>query len=138
MKCETEKGYMSQSENWDDARAWGDGSMYANGMTDSNSLADDSALVSTTPSGMSTNWADAFKSAIPVLASVYQQRQLTKLNVARTQRNLAPMTAQEYANYYQPPSAQVQVGATADTKRLMLYGALAVAALVGLRAAKVI
>lgn len=138
MKYEAENSYLHQHGRWDNARAWNDGSMYATGVTDSNSLADDDALVSTTPSGMSTNWADAFKSAIPVLASVYQQRQLTKLNVARTQRNLAPMTAQDYANYYQPPSAQVQVGATADTKRLMLYGAIAVAALVGLRAAKVI
>ena len=69
MKFETENSYLHQHGQWDNAQAWNDGSMYATGMTDNNSLADDSALVSTTPSGESTNWADAFKSAIPVLAS---------------------------------------------------------------------
>lgn len=138
MKHETESQYVNPYAQWDNHRAWNEGSMYSVGLTDNNSLADDEAIMSTTPSGGSTSWADAFKSAVPILASVYQQRQLTKLNVARINRNQAPLTAQEYAVAYQPPSAQVQVGATADTKRLMLYAALGVAALVGLRAAKVI
>lgn len=94
----------------------------------------DATAAMTTPSGASTTWADAFKSALPVLASAYQQRQLTKLNVARINRNQPPLTAEEYA----PMAAQVRVGTTDDTKKLLMYAAVGIAALVGLRAAKVI
>lgn len=136
MKHETELNYLAPNESMDDADAWSNGCMYSVGLGD-DTVGDDS-IMATTPSGASTNWADAFKSAMPLLASVYQQRQMTNLNIARINRNQPPLTAREYASVYQPPSAQVQIGATQDAKRLMLYAALGIAALVGLRAAKVI
>lgn len=136
MKYETERNYLVSNESIDDAGAWDDGSMYSVGLND-DGVGDD-ALMTTTPSGASTSWADAFKSAVPILASVYQQKQLTKLNVARINKNQAPLTAQEFSSVYQPASAQVQFGATSDMKKVMLYAALGIAALVGLRAAKVI
>lgn len=142
VKYESERDYCCRNEMVDNPRGWQTGAMYATGLGEDESGGD--AIVMTTPSGIptlsstSSSWADAFKSAVPILASVYQQRQLTKMNVARINRNQAPLTAQEYATTYQPPSAQVQFGATQDAKRLMLYAALGVAALVGLRAAKVI
>lgn len=136
MKYETERNYLAQNESMDNAGAWANGTMYNIGLGD-DGVGDDE-IMNITPSGQSTSWADAFKSAIPVLASVYQQKQLTQMNLARINRNQPPLTAQEYATVYQPPSAQVQVGATADAKRMMIYAALGIAALVGLRAAKVI
>jgi hypothetical protein len=136
VKYETERNYLAQNESIDNAGAWANGSMYGLGTSD-DGVGDDE-IMNITPSGQSTSWADAFKSAIPVLASVYQQKQLTQMNLARINRNQPPLTAQEYATVYQPPSAQVQFGATSDAKRMMLYAALGIAALVGLRAAKVI
>lgn len=138
MKHETERSYVDHYGQWDNPRAWDSGAMYFVGQSDRHELGDAEAVMSTTPSGNSTSWADAFKSAIPTLAAVYQQRQLTKLNLARINRNQPPITAREYAEVYQPPAAQVQVGATSDTKKLMLYAAIGVAALVGLRVARVI
>lgn len=145
MKYETEHNYVASNESMDDARAWDNGSMYSVGLNDDGVGEED--MMTMTPSGEATTssgwgsastWSDALKSTLPILASVYQQRQLTQLNLARINRNQPPITAQEYATVYQPPSAQVQLGATTDAKRLMLYAALGIAALVGLRAAKVI
>lgn len=102
----------------------------------------DASIVNITPSGNTTRqetpwYESAIKTALPVLANVYQQREMTKMNIARMNRGLSPLTGSQYAQF-QPPTAQVQFGATADAKKLMLYAAIGVAALVGLRAAKVI
>lgn len=136
MKHESERKYVAHNESIDDAAAWANGSMYGVGLGDD--MIGTDAIMAVTPSGAGTSWADAFKSSLPVLTSMYQQRQLTRLNIARINRNQAPYSAEEYGRVYQPPSAQVQFGATSDTKRLMLYAAIGLAALVGLRAAKVI
>lgn len=138
MKYESERAYCCANELVDNPRMWQSEAMYIGGLHDDDSLSNDAAVMMTTPSGSSTSWADAFRSAVPLLASVYQQRQFTRMNIARINQNQPPLTAGEYAAVYQPPSAQVQFGATADAKRLMLYAAIGLAALVGLRAAKVI
>ena len=104
----------------------------------------DATTVMMTPSGAPTKQAEPawyetlIKTAVPAIATAYQQRELTKLNIARMNSGQAPLTAAQYAAVYQPPSAQVQIGATSDTKRLLMYAAIGVAALVGLRAAKII
>lgn len=138
MKHESERCYVARNEMVDDYRNWMNGCMYSVGLSDDGSVGEDASVMMSTPSGASTSWGDIFKSALPVLTSAYQQRALTKMNIARINMNQQPLTAREYAAVYQPPSAQVQFGATADTKRLMLYAVVGLAALVGLRAAKVI
>ena len=96
-----------------------------------------------TPSGQPTRQNESpwyqtlIQTAVPALTTVYTQNQLTKMNIARINAGQAPLTASEYAAVYQP-AAQFQVGPDAATKRLMAYGAVALLALVGLRAAKVI
>ena len=131
MKHEQERRYVARNESIDDAEAWNSGAMYHQGLRDYG-MTTDASIMSTTPSGYSTSWSDTIKAAIPVLASAYQQKQLVDLNIARINKNLPPLTPDQF------PATQVQVGATADTKRLMLYAAFGIAALIGLRAAKVI
>jgi hypothetical protein len=105
---------------------------------------DDEGAANTTPSGAATRQADApwyetlAKTVVPAALSIYQQQQLTKLNLARINTGQPPINAQDYARQYQPPSAQVQFGPDAGAKKLMMYGGLALLGYVGLRAAKVI
>lgn len=138
MNYESEQGYVSRAESIDDPRAWQSGRMYATGLSGDSMGEGDDIVMAATPSGASTSWADAIKTAAPILASAFQQQQLTKLNVARISANQPPLTASEFSRVYQPPSAQVQFGVTSDAQRLMLYGAAGLAALVALRALKVI
>lgn len=138
-KIEAEVDYVFPEGRANDPRAWGSERMYFLG----EDSADPSAIM-VTPSGNATRQAEApwyqtlIQTAVPAISTLYAQREMTKLNLARINKGQPPLTAQQYAAVYQPPSAQVQFGATADTKKLMLYAALGVAALVGLRAAKVI
>lgn len=115
----------------------------------SNGLGEDAGesvlMVTTTPSGQptrqaesSTDWGAVVNTALPVLANVYQQQQLTRMNVARINAGQPPITASDWARTYQPPSAQVQVGVTNRAEKMIMFGGLAVLALVGLRAAKII
>ena len=148
MKHESERDYVSRAEMIDNAGAWERGSMYSRGLGGDSMGEGDDDLMAVTPSGAATSWSapsaaaaswtDAFKTAAPILASVLQQGQLTKLNVARINANQPPLTAQEYARVYQPPSAQVQFGVTENAQRGLLYVGIGLAALVGLRAFKVI
>lgn len=78
-------------------------------------------------------WDTAVKAIVPAVASAYQQAQLTKINVARMQQGLQPLTAQQYSASYQVPAAQVQFGMDEGTKKLFMWGALG---LVGLYIAK--
>jgi hypothetical protein len=81
-------------------------------------------------SAPATPWYDTLaKTITPVIASTYQQAQLTKLNVARMQQGLQPLTAQQYAANYQVPAAQVQVGMDAGTRQLVTYGLIGLAGL---------
>jgi len=139
MKREGELDYLYPEGRANDPRAWSSERMYFLG----EDSADPSAIM-VTPSGAPTRQAETpwyqtlIQTAVPALTTLYAQREMNKLNVARINRGQAPLTSAQYAAAYQPPSAQVQFGATADAKKLMLYAALGVAALVGLRAAKVI
>lgn len=101
-------------------------------------------MVTTTPSGEPTrqsgtpvDWGQMINAIVPTALSVYQQSQLTRMNVARINAGQQPLTAQEFS-YYRVPSAEVQIGATAQTQKLMLYAALGLGGLVALRAAKII
>lgn len=101
-------------------------------------------MVTTTPSGAPTrqgtdvDWGSVINTALPTVMNVYQQRQLTRMNVARINAGQAPITADEFGASYRVPTAEVQIGATAQTQRLVMFMGLGVLALVGLRAAKII
>jgi hypothetical protein len=101
-------------------------------------------MVTTTPSGEptrqspDTDWGAVARSVIPSVMSVYQQAQLTRMNVARINAGQQPLSAQEFGANYRVPSAEVQIGATAQTQRLMMFAGLGVLGLVALRAAKII
>lgn len=82
-----------------------------------------------------SSWVDAFKETLPVIASVYQQREFNKMNQALINTGKAPLSADQYMRT-QAPTATVDVGS--QTQKLVLYVGLGVLALVGLRAAKVI
>lgn len=102
------------------------------------------ALVATTPSGAptrqstDTDWGQIISGAIPVLLSAYQQQQMTKINVARINNGMPPLSTAEYVSVYRPPAAEVQVGATPRTEKLVMFGGLALLVIIGLRAAKII
>lgn len=83
-------------------------------------------------------YESVLRSTLPVLASTYQQQQLTKLNVARINQGLPPLDASAYARQYMVPAAQVQVGPTAEGQRMLLYVGLGIAGLIALKAFKVI
>jgi hypothetical protein len=101
-------------------------------------------MVTTTPSGETTrqgggtDWGSIITGALPTLLSVYQQRELTRMNVARINAGQPPLSVQEYTSNYRVPSAEVQVGVAPNAQRMLMFGGLAVLALVGLRAAKII
>lgn len=106
--------------------------------------ADDSTLLTVTPSGSTTRqgetpWYESLiKTAVPVLASAYQQNQMTKLNLARINQGQPPLTAEQYASVYQPVGARVEVGASSALMKALLFAGAGVAVIVGLKAAKVI
>lgn len=113
------------------------GGLGADPTTDPNAL-------TVTPSGNTTRqgekpWYETLiQTTVPVLASAYQQNQMTKLNIARINQGQPPLSAEQYAAVYQPPSAQVQLGPDAAMKKVLMFGGLGLLAFFGLRAAKVI
>lgn len=138
-----------------DPRTWASERMFFAGLGE----ADDSSMTDVTPSGVATRqaevvfptvtvtgkrpaetpwWQPVLQAAVPVLTTAYAQNQMTKVNIARINQGQAPLTATQYAAVYQPPSAQVQVGPTAQATNMLLWIGGGLALLVGLRAAKVI
>lgn len=106
---------------------------------------EETLFVTTTPSGeptrqssSSTDWGAVANAVVPALLNAYGQQQLTRLNVARINNGMPPITANEYVSTYRPPTAELQIGATQSTQRLVMFMGLGVLALVGLRAAKII
>jgi hypothetical protein len=101
-------------------------------------------ITTSTPSGAATrqsggtDWGAVFSAAVPTAMSVYQQNQLTRMNVARINAGRAPLSADEFGANFRVPSAEVQIGASAQMQKMMLYAGLGVLALVGLKAAKII
>jgi hypothetical protein len=56
------------------------------------------------------------------LLTLQQQKELNEANLQRAQRGLTPLSPQQFA-------PQVNVGMSADTKKLLIYGGIAAAAL---------
>lgn len=81
-------------------------------------------------------YASLAKALVPAAANVYQSAQLNKLNIARAQQGLAPISGAQFAQL-QPPTATVQVGPSAQAQQWMKYGAIGVGALVLLKVLKV-
>jgi hypothetical protein len=74
------------------------------------------------------DYVTAIKTALPILANVYQQDQLNRLNVSRMSAGLPPLTGAEYARNYSMPAAQVQVDTSAQVRNLVLFGGAVVIA----------
>lgn len=129
MNRETERGYMAGVHTIDQAGRWEKEGGYFPGLGD-----DESG----TMSNDSSTWVDALTAVLPVAATIYQQDQFAKMNRELISQGKPPISAQQYMQVYQPASAQVQVGPTADAKRWIMYGGIGLLALVGLRAAKII
>lgn len=97
-----------------------------------------------TPSGAITrqggdvDWGAIANAVLPTALSVYQQQQLTRLNVARINSGQQPLTAAQYSAMYQPPTAQVQFGTTPQGEKLLTFGAIGVAIYLGLKALKIV
>jgi len=70
-----------------------------------------------------TPWYETLiKTAIPALSTVYMQKQLTKINVARLNAGQSPLTAEEFSATYQPNAANVSVGPDRTATRLVIAG----------------
>lgn len=142
MNRETERQYCDEDHDVDDPKRWGSEGGYFPGLgADGGELVD----FTVTPSGESTrqtgssssSWVDAFTAALPAVAGIVQQREYNKMNLALINRGQPPISPSQY-QVMQPTTAKVAVGPTADAKKWLVYAAVGVAALVGLRAAKVI
>jgi hypothetical protein len=106
------------------------------------------SVVMMTPSGQTSappsgggildSLARSVSAVLPTLASVYQQKKFTDLNIARANQGLQPLSVQQYASAYQVPLAQVQVGPNDQAKKLLMIGGGVLVGLVALRALKVI
>ena len=98
----------------------------------------DEAIIATSTPGQADKaepwYSSVLRSTLPVLATTYQQQQLTKLNIARIGQGLPPLSAQEYAQSYMVPAAQVQVGPTQEAQRLLIWGGAALLLFLGFRA----
>lgn len=124
MKREMELHYVNRAEHMDDAKQWNNEAGYFPG------LGDDTA-------DTTSSWVDAFKEVLPAVASVYQQDQFNKMNIALINAGKPAVSAAQYmANL--PVTANVALGPTADAKKWIIYAGVGLLALVGLRAAKVI
>lgn len=119
---------MKAHEFIDDANRWGSEYGYFRGegtLNDGETPAAD------------TNWADVLKATLPAVAGVYQQRELNKMNQALINTGRPPMTAEQFMQT-QAAAGQVNVGMSADTKRIVMIAGLGLLAIIGLKAAKVI
>lgn len=68
------------------------------------------------------SWMDALQRSLPILAATYQQKQILDVQVERARQGLPPLNASQYA-------AGVQVGLSSDTQKMLIFGALGIAAL---------
>jgi hypothetical protein len=72
------------------------------------------------------DYVTAIKTALPILANVYQQDQLNRLNIQRMSKGLPPISGAEYAQTYAMPTAQVQVDASTQVRNLMIFGGVVI------------
>lgn len=64
------------------------------------------------------SWVDSLARLLPILATTYQQRQLLSVQVERARAGLAPLDVSAYTPGF-------NVGLSADTKQLLIYGGIA-------------
>lgn len=83
------------------------------------------------PSAAKPWYETVIQTAVPALATAYQQRLLTQTNIARINAGLAPLTAEQYAAVYQPPTAQVTVGPNQSATRAMWFFGVGILGLMG-------
>ena len=67
-------------------------------------------------------WMQTLARSLPILTATYQQRQLLQVQVDRARAGLPPLDVSNYG-------AGVQVGLSKDTQKMLLYGAVGIAAL---------
>lgn len=68
------------------------------------------------------SWTDTLQRSLPILVATYQQKQILDVQMQRAKAGLPPLDASQYA-------AGVQVGLSSDTQKMLLFGALGIAAL---------
>jgi hypothetical protein len=125
MNRESELHYVNRHESVDNSNRWNREAGYFRGLGDDTTTTDTST------------WVDAIKEVLPAVASVYQQDQFNKANIALINQGKPPMSAQQYMAT-QPPTANVVVGPNSTAQKALIYGGIALLAIVGLKAAKVI
>lgn len=132
----SELAYTFPQQNTDRPRRWASESGYFRGLGED---AGEAAVMIQPAASVERPWYQTLvDTLVPAAASVYQQRELTKLNTERLRAGMPMITASEFARTYQPPAAQVQFGMTDGTKKMMMYGALGLGAYVALKALKII
>lgn len=131
---ESEIAYLFPKQSMDRPSRWASESGYFRGLGEDGG----ESVLPAAPATDKTWYEKLVESLVPTAAAVYQARELNKLNLQRVQQGLPMLSAQQFAQTYQPPVATVQVGMTPQTKQMLMFGALGIAALVGLRAAKII
>lgn len=154
MRMRDELAYTYPEAETDNPRFWASEAGYFK--TGELGLAEDAgeSVVMVTPSGAPAAtqaqqqpaqqaggkpWYETLISSIvPVAANVYQQQQLNKLNMQRTQQGLPMISAADYLRTYAAPTATVQVGPSESAQRALLWGAGIIGGLVALRALKII
>lgn len=68
------------------------------------------------------SWMQTLTRSLPILTATYQQRQLLQVQVDRARAGLPPLDVSNYG-------AGVQIGLSKDTKNMLLYGGIGIAAL---------
>lgn len=141
MNRETEVNYILKDEHVDNPKRWETEGGYFKGLGEDGIFTTDATV---TPSGSptrqtsgSSSWVDAFTAALPAVAGIVQQREYNKMNLALINSGKPPISPAQY-QVMQPTTAKVAVGPTADAKKWLVYAGIGIAALVGLRAAKII
>jgi len=79
--------------------------------------------------GPNESWVDSLARLLPVVASTYQQKQLLDTQVQRARAGLPPLDVTQYAPGF-------QVGLSADTQRLMMWGGVGLVAVVWMMSRK--
>lgn len=100
---------------------------YSTGIDDSyaaaiNQVAPNATAVIASQAAPGESWMDTLQRSLPILAATYQQKQILDVQVDRARQGLPPLNASQY-------SAGVQVGLSSDTQRMLIFGALGIAAL---------
>lgn len=110
-----ERLYVYPEENMDDARHWDREYGYF-GQTSPEAPA----------APAPTPW---YAAPLAFAMQLYQQRQMAKVQQERARAGLPPLTPEQYRAQYQPPIATAEVGLAPQTRNLLIYGGIGLAAL---------